>query len=370
MNFTRLKFTQLRTDAAVRTQNLNFLDLVKFICAALVVAVHVPPLADTSTVLNFAVVNYAARVAVPMFFVSASYFVFLKAFDGSQKHFGINTDVLIKYAARIFRLYVIWTLIYLPFVYLYMYRSAGEFHFFAFSKTVLKDFVFSSAYGHLWYLNAICQTYLLIVLMLKAKIKPPVIAAFAFIMYLLGLTTQSWYGLFEPILSTEPIQSVLILLKAIFKTARSALCEGLLFTLMGMFFAKYRISLKLKYAYVCFAVSAALYASEVLTLVKHDWIKEYDMFLGLIPTVFFMFYICINIKLPDSRIYIKLRNTSALIYFSHMLFAECLLLIPALSSVFPFSFTRYLFAYICSLLLSFAILKLSDVLPFMKKLYK
>ena len=370
MNFTRQSITQLRTVNVGHRQNLNFLDLVKFLCAALVVTIHVPPLNDVSTVLNFAVVNYAARVAVPLFFVSAAYFVFLKAFDASEKNFGINTNVLLKYAARIFRLYVIWSLIYLPFVYLDMYRFAGTFHFFYFTKTILINFVFSSAYGHLWYLNAICQTYLLIVLLLKAKIKPPVIAAFALIMYLLGLTTQSWYGLFEPILSTAPLQAVLIPLKALFKTARGALCEGLLFTVMGMFFAKYKICLKPKFAYICFAVSALLFAAEAFTLSRLEWIKEYDMYLGLIPTVFFMFYICTNTKLPDSRIYFKMRNTSALIYFSHMLFAECLILIPHLKTVFRTSISQYLFTYVCSLLLSFAILKLSETLPFMKKLYK
>ncbi len=368
MNYNAQKL--IYTKSGSRHTAHNAIDIVKFICAALVVTIHVPPFSDINWVLNFAAVNFAARVAVPFFFVSSAYFVFLKAFDESSGTFGINTGVLLKNAARVFRLYAVWSLIYLPFSYLNMRAVSESMSIAGFIKYYLKDFLFSTGYGHLWYLCAVAWSYLALALLLKAKIKPSVIAAFAFIMYLLGLTTQSWYGLFAPILSTEPVQAVIIPLKVIFKTARGALCEGLLFTLIGMFFAKYEMRISQKCAYICLAVSSVLYAAEVFTLAKLGYSREYDMYLGLITTVFFMFYICINTELPESPVYKKFRTSSALVYFSHMLFAECLMRIPRLEKIFSTSFSQYLFTYICSLCLSLIIIKLSEKLPLLKRLYR
>ena len=82
----------------------NFIDIIKFLCAALVVTIHVPPLTSVNWMLNFAVVNFAARVAVPFFFISSSYFVFIKAYKENGE---LDKSVIGAYVKRIIRLYII-----------------------------------------------------------------------------------------------------------------------------------------------------------------------------------------------------------------------------------------------------------------------
>lgn len=84
-------------------RNYGLIDILKLLCAALVVAIHVPPFLDIHGLIDFAVVNYIARIAVPFFFVSSSYFLFTKAYDKVTG--GIDKDVILKYALRIIREY-------------------------------------------------------------------------------------------------------------------------------------------------------------------------------------------------------------------------------------------------------------------------
>ena len=88
--------------------NYNLIDLLKYSCAILVIAVHVNPLKDLSDIANFVVINIFGRIAVPFFFVCAGFFI-----ANNLKKRG---DVYIKnYMISLMKTYIIWSLIYLPF---------------------------------------------------------------------------------------------------------------------------------------------------------------------------------------------------------------------------------------------------------------
>lgn len=352
-----------------QSKSCNFIDIMKFICAMLVIAIHVPPFSGMNWVLNFAVVNFAARIAVPFFFTASAYFVFKKAYKTQSGE--LDKGVIIRYVKKIFRLYVIWSVIYMPFAYCHMSESAEtlKLHWFLRSYTV--NFVFSASYGHLWYLNAVIFAYLFLFLMLAAKIKPAVIAAFSLTAYCVGLCTQSWFGLVEPLsLECPRLWSFFPVLQRIFVTARNGLCEGLLFVLVGMFFATHDIKLKMKTALICLVCSFLFFAAEVFILAKLAWIREYDMYLGLIPITFFLFYVSLNINIPDRAIYRKMRTLSALIYFSHMLAVELLMLVPCLRALPGGGLTQYLFTFLASLVFSAAVIRLSEHFKAPGLLYK
>lgn len=86
-------------------------DIAKFVCALLVVTIHTGPLASYSSLANFELKDCIARVAVPFFFVASGYFLFRKMSEGN-----FDKGVALRYAARIFRLYVIWTVVYSPLI--------------------------------------------------------------------------------------------------------------------------------------------------------------------------------------------------------------------------------------------------------------
>lgn len=342
----------------------NLLDAVKLVCALLVAAIHVPPLSSVNWVLNFGVVNCAARIAVPFFFVSSAYFVFLKAYD--SKTCAIDKRAVLKYVLRILRLYAIWSVIYMPFAYI----NSGSTNFLKFSPYYALGFFCGTSYGHLWYLGAVIYAYLILLALLSLRIKPRTIAVFSLTLYCLGVLTQSWYGLIEPLTHYPQVHSALLFLKSVFGTARNGLCEGLLFIMIGMFFAVRPFKLSVKRAVLFLALSFFLLCAEVFALAKLGWIREYDMYIGLIPTVFFLFYVSITVKLPDSPIYKKIRTLSSLIYYIHMIPAELLITVPALRSLPGGSPSNYIFAVASACVLSFLIVRLSERFPRLRCLYK
>ena len=85
----------------IRTKTNKSIDVVKLIMAFLVVAIHTEPF-GAWFILDKAF-GIFTRLCVPFFFVASSYFFFLK--NGDPIH----------YAKRLFLLYLIWSVIYLPF---------------------------------------------------------------------------------------------------------------------------------------------------------------------------------------------------------------------------------------------------------------
>lgn len=83
------------------------IDLMKFICAILVVTIHTSPFKNVSPLLDYGLTQYIARLAVPFFFVASGYFLFRKT---DYDNFDVN--VPLTYAKRIFRLYLLWNAIY------------------------------------------------------------------------------------------------------------------------------------------------------------------------------------------------------------------------------------------------------------------
>ncbi len=342
----------------------NLIDAVKLVCALLVVAIHIPPLSGVNWILNFGVVNFVARIAVPFFFVSSAYFVFLKAYNRETD--SIDKRVILKYVLRILRLYAIWSVIYMPFAYI----NSGSTNFLKVSLYYALGFFRGTSYGHLWYLGAVIYAYLILLALLSLRIKPRTIAGFSLTLYCLGVLTQSWYGLIEPLTHYPQFHSALLFLKSVFGTARNGLCEGLLFIVMGMLFAVRPLKMTVKKSVMFLALYFILFGAEVFALTRLDWIREYDMYLGLIPTVFFLFYVSITVKLPDSPIYKKMRTLSSLIYYIHMIPAELLMIVPALESLPGGGLANYAFTVVFSFISAFLIIKLSRLFPKIRCLYK
>lgn len=91
--------------------NYNGLDLLKFTLANFIIMLHCSPLRDLSLVGHFYLRDGLTRMAVPMFFCISGYLVFRKM---DIEH--LNMKHLWKMIKRPFTLYVIWTIVYMPFI--------------------------------------------------------------------------------------------------------------------------------------------------------------------------------------------------------------------------------------------------------------
>lgn len=141
------------------TANGNKFDILKFVLAILVVAIH----ATTAGLLFRPIL----RLAVPLFFIISAFLFFSRqrgCTTRSQRWRGLK-----KYASRILSLYVFWLLLLSPLTYYFKYRL---FNFsLALLVEVVKNFFFGSTFIASWFLMA--SLIAVAVVWLLSEIKVP-----------------------------------------------------------------------------------------------------------------------------------------------------------------------------------------------------
>ncbi len=361
---------QCRPQNSTDRKNYNCIDLAKFICAIMVVMIHIAPFGSPGETiiishLNYFVQNYLTRVAVPFFFVCSGFFLYKKTSLAA-----FSTEPTKKYAMRLFKLYVIWTLIYFPLSFkAYLRNEKDILH--AVSGYV-RSCIFQGSYTQLWYFPAIIFAVLLTSFLLYKKLSPKKITIAALILYLIGLLAQSWFGLIEPLRDAAPqIWSLLKNIQQVIGTTRDGLFDGFIFVGFGMLFAFYDFSISKKKALIAFIISMVLMLFEVYLLEYFDFARAHDMYLFLLPATFFGFSFISQVKLPDHPIYKKLRMLSSLIFYSHLRVSVAVGKLKFTNE--PLSKTRLLFiiTLITTIVFSLIVIKLSDTSKFkwLKKFY-
>ena len=320
----------------VKYKNYNGIDVVKFICSILVFLIHIPllnaPVGDSLSEfainVNFGLQNYICRIAVPFFFACAGFLFFSKMPEDN-----LNIDRLKNYSVKIFRLIGIWSVL------LYI---GGDFH--------------------LWYLGAAVVAITFICLCLKFNIKYSYLFLIACFLYVLGLIGDSYYGFIRPLMS-EPVNKYLYDgWKLLIGRSRNGLFMGTIFVLIGAIFAKKKIKINFGTSVFWFIASMCCLGGEVYLLRQHKMFADYNMYIFLIPAVFFLFYIAYNIKLKDRPIYEKLRTIGLLIYFLHIMVNKLVLyVIDGVNKFFYLDLNPYrcFIVFAITLLLAICIERLS-----------
>ena len=88
---------------------LNSIDLAKFFMAIMVVAIHT---IRPENVLFSNIFSNVTGLAVPFFFISSAFLLHLKVSNEEQS---IKEATIIKFIKRMIRLYLMWSILYLPF---------------------------------------------------------------------------------------------------------------------------------------------------------------------------------------------------------------------------------------------------------------
>ena len=122
----------------------NCIDIIKFICCLMIVGMHIHPLLpDPDT--NFFFQEYIFRIGVPFFFISTGFF-FAGMDDTKRK----------SYIKRLLLIYAASSILYLPF---YIHDGIGKITYYLLT-----------AYHHLWYLNTLALS--LIIIFFADKMNP------------------------------------------------------------------------------------------------------------------------------------------------------------------------------------------------------
>ena len=167
-------------------KNFNSLDICKLLMALCVVAMHTEPLVHCAVPIINDIYDSFVRMAVPFFFLSSG-FLFAQKFEtpfSSPK----NIAIVKKYLLKFIKMYVVWTVIYLP-IALYHYLSAGR----GVLKSVflyIKGFVFVGEQDnswHLWYLLSTIYALVFILVLLNLKVSPKKMIIFSSIIFLISI---------------------------------------------------------------------------------------------------------------------------------------------------------------------------------------
>lgn len=292
-----------------KTRNI-LIDVARVVCSVLVICIHTKPWLDTNFYLGYFLSDVLARLAVPLFFMFAGYFLY------KRLRYEVHPEAYFKkYLKNLIRVYLVWSLIYLPFD-IYMLLKMGKTWQGA-CLSYLHSLFIEGGHYHLWYFPALIYSVSIVyVFFIKGKIR--MLRLPAVILFVIGLIAESYGGWFMGISAYAKVTYIVNILG----TSRSALFFGLPFVMLGICQHEYVIRLKKKTLVYGAFVTLSLMTLESLFL-HWRWNGEgYNLFVFLPLTAIMIFTIIIKtpVNLPhmnfmDSK---YLRDISLLIYCFHM----------------------------------------------------
>lgn len=256
------------------------IDFFRIFAALLIIAIHTSPLASCSNAGDFILTRVTARIAVPFFFMTSGYFLISRYCKSAERliHFVKHTAII--YGASI--------LFYLP-VNLYN----GYFIMENPAPNIVRDIIFDGTLYHLWYLPAsIMGAAAAWYLVRRFDYKRAFITAF--ILYLVGLFGDSYYGIAEKIPGVSGMYQFMFQL---FDHTRNGIFFAPIFFLLGGFMAdQYQHRRAGAMTHTClenslwgFAVSFSLMLGEAMLLRFFDVQRHDSMYLFLLPCMYFLF---------------------------------------------------------------------------------
>ena len=288
------------------------IDVMKFIMALFIVVLHTHPFVDVNDTLSFLTTDIMGRVSVPFFFAATGFL--LEKQIGQQKE---KREIIAPYIRKLLILYCIWTVVYLPII-IYEKIIVSDTSLVYDVFAIVRDFFFTGSYAQLWYLPA-TAVGLVIVYVLRKYAGERGCSILLFILFCMGLLTQSYFGLLLKIVPVDGLLWKLMkLVKMAMVTCRNGIFFGGIFLYMGMWIARCNIKVKTFAAVFGLSVSIVFFTAEASCLQKIGMVREQDMYLMLLPVVFFLILFALSLTVKADTVF--LRKMSINIYFVHMIF--------------------------------------------------
>ena len=286
------------------------LDLFKFIFAILVVMIHAKPLLDVSDKANWFFSNSFLNLAVPFFFITSGFLLFekLKSLsDDADKKTAVK-----KYVGHLLKLYLIWSIIWLPLKLLGWHTSGGIGK--ADLLSWIQAFFLTGKTGDaIWYLLAVSVSAVVAAWITRNGEKNfKLLLIISGLLYVLGVLMSSWYKVLEGNFVVEWYYKI-------FLTTENGLLNGLLFFAIGAFISKYGFKISSKTALICAAIGFCVLVGEVILVYNMQYNKDGVCKLFTLPIVSMLLFLGlvqlpVNIATERCRTF---RDWSTLIYVSH-----------------------------------------------------
>ena len=171
----------------------------------------------------------------------------------------------------------------------------------------------------LWYMGSLVTAVLLVYYLVHRRCSFKVMVALSLFLYGIGLLGDAYYGIIEVFKSNNTIYWVDYIYTELFTNTRNGVFMGFTFVLIGVFFSLKKVKIKMWIAVIAFCASMCLVVAEAYVLYSFKIAEKYNMYIFLLPAIFFLFYISANIRLKPRMIYKRLRIVGMLVFYMHLL---------------------------------------------------
>lgn len=309
---------QKHIDNNYQNNNINYdnLDILKYICAVLIVILHMRPFLNFSNQLDLVFNNIITRVCVPTFFVITGYFVYKK-----EKK---NPDYIKDYIKKIIPLYLIWSLIYIPIIIIKIIQYLPTINLYITNINIspillillfvillpviiLIALSYTGIYYHLWYFPALILS-LYVLDKWKRKFPIKYLLIISFVLLLFG-ATETYYGVLP-----FSIKRLTSFYYKVFFTTRNFLFFGLFYVVLGYHMGS-KEKIYSKYCFEKLIISVFFLVFEAILL--HDTKRlNSNILLSCIPLIYYLFISSIFIN-NNIKYKFPFRNLSKYYYLVH-----------------------------------------------------
>lgn len=278
-------------------------DIVKFILSLLVLAIH-------STLYPMVLYPWL-RIAVPLFFMMSSYFLFSKLREASKEN---HRAILRKFVVRNLQLYLCWFIILLPLT-IYIRKEVWFSNgFLGNTLTILKSILFGSTFVASWFIMATIIGVLVICLLSKLLRKDYLvflISLFAFII----VTLASSY---EYVIADTFVFAAINRYIDIFGGLVCSFPAALFWVFIGKLFAEQKIKIKSRTLLISLIICSciALFV-EWKFVISLDGSYNNDSYFMLAPVCVLLFLGVEKIKPIYWKNSVYFKRASTIIYVTH-----------------------------------------------------
>lgn len=334
-----------------KTKNIVGIDIFKLIMAIFVVAIHTHPFESIHNPVFLQIYNIVISTAVPYFFIASGYFLFLKI----DKDWSLNDKLtrIRNYIVKIIRLYLVWTIIYIPLT-LFEYINNDKGVLFDSILFLRGLFLLGEHYYSwpLWYLLSLIYSLILIFILIKMKKNLKFIFITSIIVYL--------FSIFLNIIlkeGSQPICTSSIIRILYVGIGSGRLFSGMFFITIGIFFAYFKIHLSY-YRLIPFAIVGLL--AQILNIKN---ITD----LAIIPIAILLFQTSLKTNYSNVKLGYVCRRISNVMYFSHMIVFFLYTLI--FKEFRYFGLDAFVISASVSLLLSYLVLRFENRVKWLKEIF-
>ncbi len=276
-----------------------YIDVMRIVASILVVTIHTAPFEMLCPPFDFVLTKIIARLAVPFFFVTSGYFLFKDGYPSLNK--------VKKTCLSLLKYYFLSIIIYLPVMIYNQYFYSKNILF-----EMVKDFVVDGMFYHLWYFPAVIIGIVIIVIF-KKYFSTNFVMALAFVLYMIGICGDSYYGFVRDI---PVLKDQFAFLFQYMDYTRNGIFFAPLFLMIGVRLSEYQPFLTKKGTVFLAIISFLIMSIEAVVVHMMDAPRHDAMYLFLPLVTYFLFLLLMRYK---GRRYPRLKTLSLYIYILHPL---------------------------------------------------